>query len=106
MILPHGGDLYREKVRAAVHTINGYGKPFGFEQVRELGTIESPIALTNTFNLGLVADALVELLCEADPGLGVATDRGSLNVVVGETNDGGLNYLPSRARGARAGRAW
>lgn len=97
VILPHGGDLYRDKVRAAVHTINGYGKPFGFEQVRELGTIESPIALTNTFNVGLVADALVALLCEADPGLGVVSGRGSLNVVVGETNDGWLNHLPSRA---------
>jgi D-aminopeptidase len=97
VILPHGGDLYREKVRAAVHTINGYGKPFGFEQVRELGTLESPLALTNTFNVGLVADALVALLCEADPGLGVASGRGSLNVVVGETNDGWLNHLPSRA---------
>lgn len=97
VILPHGGDIYREKVRAAVHTINGYGKPLGFEQVRELGTLESPIALTNTFNVGLVADALVQLLCEADPGLGLARGRGSLNVVVGETNDGWLNHLPSRA---------
>lgn len=97
VILPHGGDLYSDTVRAAVHTINGYGKPFGFEQVRELGTLESPIALTNTFNVGLVADALVELLCEADPGLGVVPGRGSLNVVVGETNDGWLNHLPSRA---------
>lgn len=97
VILPHGGDLYRQNVRAAVHTINGYGKPLGFEQVRELGTLESPIALTNTFNVGLVADSLVELLCEADPGLGVASDRGSLNVVVGETNDGWLNHLPARA---------
>lgn len=97
VILPHGGDIHREKVRAAVHTINGYGKPLGFEQVRELGTLESPIALTNTFNVGLVADALVQLLCEADPGLGLARGRGSLNVVVGETNDGWLNHLPSRA---------
>src|SRR5512143_671951 len=51
VILPHGGNLFREKVVAAVHTINGFGKPVGFEQVRELGNIETPIALTNTLNV-------------------------------------------------------
>ena len=59
VILPHSGNLFQEKVRAAVHTINGFGKVVGFEQVRELGLIESPIALTNTLNVGLVMDALV-----------------------------------------------
>jgi D-aminopeptidase len=59
VVLPHGDNLFRVKVQAAVHTLNGYGKPFGFEQVRELGVVESPIALTNTLNVGLVADALV-----------------------------------------------
>ena len=58
VILPHGGNLYQEKVRAAVFTINGFGKVAGFEQVRELGVIEAPIALTNTLNVGLVLDAL------------------------------------------------
>ena len=56
-ILPHGGNLFRHKVRAAVHTINGFGKVRGFEEVRELGMVETPIALTNTLNVGLVADA-------------------------------------------------
>src|SRR5260221_3266849 len=57
-IVPYGGDLFQEPVAAAVHTINGFGKVVGFEQVRELGTIEAPILLTNTMNVGLVADAL------------------------------------------------
>ncbi|MCA9924468.1 MAG: P1 family peptidase, partial [Anaerolineales bacterium] len=48
LILPHTGNLYADKVTAAVHTINGFGKVAGFEQVRELGTIETPIALTST----------------------------------------------------------
>ncbi|MGD8397570.1 MAG: P1 family peptidase, partial [Anaerolineae bacterium] len=60
VVLPHAGDPFRRKVRGAVHTINGFGKVRGFEQVRELGLIESPIALTNTLNVGLVADALVQ----------------------------------------------
>lgn len=60
MILPHHGNLFREKVRAAVHTLNGFGQVVGFEFVRELGLLESPIALTNTLNVGRVADALVE----------------------------------------------
>jgi len=96
VILPHGGDPYLSKVRAAVHTINGYGKAFGFEQVRELGLIESPIALTNTFNVGAVADALIQYATEANPAIGVADGFGSINVVVAETNDGYLNDLAGR----------
>lgn len=94
VILPHGGSIYREKVHAAVHTINGYGKPLGFEQVRELGLIESPIALTNTLNVGLVADALVQALVADNPDIGI--DAPSVNVLVGETNDGYLNDLQGR----------
>jgi D-aminopeptidase len=93
VILPHGGDLYRRKVRAAVHTINGYGKAYGFEQVRELGFIESPIALTNTFSVGAVAEALIRCAIERDAAIGSAEGSASLNVVVGETNDGYLNDL-------------
>ncbi len=94
VILPHAGNLFREKVHAAVHTINGFGKPFGFEQVRELGLIESPVALTNTLNVGLVADALVQYSIRQSPEIGITT--GSVNVVVGETNDGYLNDLQGR----------
>jgi D-aminopeptidase len=95
VILPHDGSLFRQKVRAAVHTINGFGKVFGFEQVRELGVIESPIALTNTLNVGLVADALIEHALGQDPEIGIST-AGTVNVVVGETNDGYLNDIQGR----------
>src|SRR4051812_492134 len=54
VILPHGGNLFREKVPGAVHVINGFGKCMGQEQIDELGTIEGPIALTGTMNVGLV----------------------------------------------------
>jgi D-aminopeptidase len=102
VILPHGHNLFRHKVHAAVHTLNGYGKPFGFEQVRELGVIESPIALTNTLNVGRVADALVEYSIRQNPDIGITTS--SVNVVVGETNDGWLNDL--QGRHVRAEHVW
>ncbi len=94
VILPHAENIFRAKVHAAVHTINGFGKVLGFEQVRELGVLESPIALTNTLNVGLVADALVQVAIQQNPDLGITT--GSVNVVVGETNDGYLNDLQGR----------
>ena len=70
VILPHDGNLFRRKVHAAVHTINAYGKPLSFEQVRESGNIESPIALTSTLNVGLVADALVQDAIKHNSGSG------------------------------------
>lgn len=94
VIRPHGGNLFREKVPAAVYTLNGFGKPFGFEQVRELGQIEAPIALTNTLNVGRVADALVQAAIDESPEIGITA--ASVNVVVGETNDGYLNDLQGR----------
>lgn len=114
VILPHGGNLYEQKVVAAVHTINGFGKPIGFEQVRELGVIETPIALTGTLNAPRVADALIALAIEENPHIGVgfaATGyRGyaSVNPLVGETNDGYLSDLQGRPIGlaeVRAARA-
>jgi D-aminopeptidase len=94
IILPHEGNVFRSKVSAAVHTINGFGKVLGFEQVRELGVLESPIALTNTLNVGLVADALVQVAIRQNPDIGITTS--SVNVVVGETNDSYLNDLQGR----------
>jgi D-aminopeptidase len=94
VILPHEGNVFRSKVCAAVHTINGFGKVLGFEQVRELGVLESPIALTNTLNVGLVADALVQYAIQQNPDIGITTS--SVNVVVGETNDGYLNDVQGR----------
>lgn len=94
VILPHGGNLFRDKVAAAVHTINGYGKACGFEQVRELGEIETPIALTNTLNVWRVADALVDRALALDPDIGIRTS--TVNPVVGECNDGYLNDIQGR----------
>ena len=88
-IRPHGGDLFREKVPAAVHVGNGFGKAAGFLQVRELGTIETPIVLTNTLDVGTAVDATVAWTLDR-PG---HEDVGSVNAVVGETNDGYLNDI-------------
>jgi D-aminopeptidase len=93
-ILPHPGNLFQDKVTAAVHTINGFGKTVGFEQVRELGSIETPILLTNTLNVGLVADACTAYMLENNPEIGVTT--GGVNPVVGECNDGYLNDIRGR----------
>ncbi len=89
-IMPHGGNLFTDKVTAAVHTINGFGKACGFEQVRELGTIETPILLTNTLNVGKVADASISYMLQDNPTLG------SINPLVGECNDGYLNDIRGR----------
>ena len=105
VILPHAGNLYEEKVPAAVHSINGFGKVFGFEQVRELGNLESPIALTGTMNVPRVADALITLAIEENPHIGLgfaATGRKgypTINPVVGETSDGFLSDMQSRPIG-------
>jgi len=94
VILPHGGNLFREKVIAAVHTINGFGKPFGFEQVRELGTLESPIALTGTLSVPRVADALLTWMLAQDPE--IAREAPTVNLVVGECSDAYLNDARGR----------
>lgn len=88
-ILPHEGNLFVERVPAAVHTINGFGKACGFEQVRELGYLETPILLTNTLNVGKAADACIQYT------LRQSTAR-SINAVVGECNDGFLNDIQGR----------
>ena len=92
VILPHGGNLFREKVPGAVFVGNGFGKLMGSTQVEELGEIESPIALTSTLNVPRVADALIDWML-ALPG---NEDVRSINVVVGETNDGQLNDIRGR----------
>ncbi len=101
-ILPHTGSLYQEKVIAAVRTFNGYGKAVGFEQVRALGVIETPILLTNTLNVGLVADAVVAYMLRDHPAIGVTT--GTVNPLVGECNDGFLNDI--RGRHVRQEHVW
>lgn len=94
VVLPHGGNLFREKVQAGCFVLNGFGKSAGLHQIRELGVIETPIALTNTLNLPLVADALIEWSCAASPEIGVST--GTVNPVVGDINDGYLNDIQGR----------
>lgn len=94
VVLPHSGNLFTEKVVAAVHTINGYGKACGFEQVRELGELETPIALTNTLNVWRVADTLVDFSIQHNPDIGIR--QSTVNPVVGECNDGYLNDIQGR----------
>ena len=91
-IRPHGGSIYHERVPAAIYVGNGFGKLLGVTQVRELGELETPILLTCTLCVWKAADAMVEWALELD-----GMERvGSLNAVVGETNDGGLNDIRSR----------
>ncbi|HEY0141110.1 MAG TPA: P1 family peptidase [Thermoanaerobaculia bacterium] len=92
VILPHSGNLFRQKVPAAVFVGNGFGKLMGSTQIVELGELESPIALTSTLNVPRVADALIDWSL-AQPG---NEDVRSINVVVGETNDGQLNDIRGR----------
>src|ERR1044071_1996987 len=91
-VVPHGGNLFREKVPAAVFVGNGFGKLAGSTQVEELGELETPILLTNTLNVPRVADALVEWML-ALPG---NEDVRSVNPLVAETNDGLLNDIRGR----------
>ncbi len=111
LILPHQGNLYEEKVATAVHTINGFGKVAGFEQVRELGTLETPIALTGTLNVPRVADALITRAIEQNPHIGVGfAESGrkgyaNVNPVVGETSDGFLSDIQARPIGETEVRA-
>lgn len=91
-VLAHSGNLFKEKVPAAVYVGNGFGKLIGFTQVEELGNIETPILLTNTLNAPLVADGLIEYMLSLPGNEKVI----SINPVVGETNDGMLNDIRSR----------
>lgn len=90
-ILAHGDDPFRQKVPAAVHVGNGFGKAAGFLQVDELGTLETPIVLTNTLAVGTAVQAVVAWSLEQPGNENVR----SVNAVVGETNDGFLNDIRS-----------
>src|SRR5438309_4007311 len=94
-ILPHTGNLFREKVPGAVFIGNAFGKLAGSTQVNELGEIETPIMLTSTLNVPRVADALIDFML-ALPG---NDDVQSINPLVGETNDGYLNDIRGRQVG-------
>ena len=88
-IVPHQGNIFRNKVPAAIYVGNGFGKLAGVTQVRELGNIETPIVLTNTLSVAAGIEGLVRYTL-AQPG---NEHVRSVNAVVGETNDGGLNKI-------------
>jgi D-aminopeptidase len=88
-IVPHGGNVFQEKVAGAVFVGNAFGKLAGSTQVAELGTIETPIVLTNTLSVGIAVDAVVRYTLAQRGNEQVR----SVNALVGETNDGGLNDI-------------
>ena len=91
-IVPHDGNIFRKKVPAAIFVGNGFGKLAGYTQVKELGNIETPVILTNTMSVAPALDALITYTL-AQPG---NENIASVNGVVGETNDGGLNDIRAR----------
>ena len=86
-IIPHPGNIFMEKVPAAVYVANGFGKLTGSTQIQELGNIETPIILTNTLSVPVAAEALIEYSLKKNINIR------SVNPVVGETNDGYLNDI-------------
>ena len=90
-VLPHGGNCFQDKVMAGVSVINGFGKSVGLIQIQELGTIETPILLTNTLSVGTACQELTRYMLEGNPDIGVTT--GTVNCVVTECNDGRLNDI-------------
>ncbi|WP_157015570.1 DmpA family aminopeptidase [Mesorhizobium xinjiangense] len=94
-VLPHGGDLFRVKVRAAVEVINGFGKSAGLMQVAELGTVETPILLTNTFGVAACTEALIRRAIASNSDIG--RKGPTVNPVVCECNDGAVNDIQALA---------
>ncbi|WP_407268251.1 P1 family peptidase [Radiobacillus sp. PE A8.2] len=94
-ILPHQGNMFKQKLIASTHVINGFGKTMGTIQINELGTLESPIILTNTLSIGTAANALIGYMLEHNPEIGRTT--GTINPVVCECNDMLLNDVRARA---------
>lgn len=95
VILPTSDNIFANKLIASSYVLNGFGKTTGTLQINELGTLESPIALTNTLNVGLVQDAIVDYMvkkCAEDH-----VDLQSFNPVIGECNDCHLNDIRNRA---------
>ena len=95
VILPCSDDIFKRKMVAAQHVLNGFGKTAGLMQIAELGTLETPIALTNTLNVGKVHDAMVEYMCQQAEQNGYSIT--SINPVICECNDASLNDIRHRA---------
>lgn len=91
-VIPYEGNIFQQKVPAAVYVGNGFGKLAGSTQVNELGNLETPIVLTNTLNVAVAMDAVISYTLHQEGNEGVA----SVNAVVGETNDGFLNDIRGR----------
>lgn len=94
VILPCSDDIFKRKMVAAQHVLNGFGKTAGLMQIAELGTLETPIALTNTLNVGKVHDAMVEYICQQAEQNGYSIT--SVNPVICECNDASLNDIRHR----------
>lgn len=90
-ILPHEGNIFKEKVLASSSVINGFGKSLGLVQIDELGTLETPIIMTNTLSVGTAATGLIRYMLEQNDDIGKTT--GTVNSVVVECNDGFLNDI-------------
>ena len=90
-ILPYNGNIFMNKVPAAMYIANGFGKLTGYTQVEELGEIETPIILTNTLSVWTTADALIDYILSIDDNRKYVK---SINPIVGETNDRSLNDYP------------
>ncbi|CEN77616.1 DmpA family aminopeptidase [Paraclostridium sordellii] len=90
-ILPHGGNIFKEKVMASTFVINGFGKSIGLIQVDELGTIETPIILTNTLSIGTACTGLIKYMLSENEDIGKTTS--TVNPMVLECNDGFLNDI-------------
>jgi D-aminopeptidase len=95
VVRPHAGDLYRDKVPAAVTVLNGFGKSVGLVQIQELGLLETPIAMTNTFGVGTVANAQIRQAISGNPEIGRSLP--TVNPLVFECNDGYLNDIQAMA---------
>lgn len=91
VIKPHGGNLFQDNVMAGASIINGFGKSIGLVQLLELGTIETPVVLTNTLSVGTAFTALTKYMLDQNPDIGVTT--GTVNCLITECNDGRLNDI-------------
>ena len=91
VILPHEGNIFREKLIAASHIINGFGKSTGLVQIEELGTIETPIVLTNTLSVGVAHETLIRYMLKQNEDIGDTT--GTVNPIICECNDGVINDI-------------
>lgn len=91
VVKPCQDNIFREKMPAAAHVINGFGKSTGLVQVEELGTIETPLVLTNTLSVGTASMALVKRMLAENPEIGLST--GSVNPIIMECNDSSINHI-------------